>query len=176
MDFRDIKEFLKDSFKYILIILGVFLLFFYVISMEQIVGPSMNPTLKDNNIVFLNKIVYRFKEPKRNEIIVLKNDSKHMIKRVIGLPGEKIEYKDNFLYINDEKYIEPFLERDEVFTKDFSLKDMGYEKIPEDKYLVLGDNREDSKDSRQIGLISKKDIIGRVSLRVWPLNKIGFVK
>lgn len=67
-------------------------------------------------------------------------------------------------------------EKEKVSTKNFSLKDMGYEKIPEDKYLVLGDNREDSKDSRQIGLISKKDIIGRVSLRVWPLNKIGFVK
>ena len=82
----------------------------------------------------------------------------------------------NWLYI-DGKYIgEEYLEN--VETYDFSLDELGYSKIPDDMYLVLGDNREDSLDSRDksVGLISKEDIIGKVRVRIWPLNKIGIVK
>ena len=95
-----------------------------------------------------------------------------MIKRVIGLPGDTIEIKDNVLYVNGNIYEEEYLDEDLEYP-DFFLSDLGYDTIPEDMYLVLGDNREDSLDSREIGLISKDNINGKIVLRIWPLNKIS---
>ena len=95
-----------------------------------------------------------------------------MIKRVIGLPGDIVSILDNTLYINGEVYVENYLDEGLEYD-DFELNSLGYETIPEDMYFVLGDNREDSLDSREIGLISKDDIIGKVSLRIWPLNKLA---
>ena len=95
-----------------------------------------------------------------------------MIKRVIGLPGDTIEIKDNVLYVNGNIYEEEYLDEGLEYP-DFFLSDLGYDTIPEDMYLVLGDNREDSLDSREIGLISKDNINGKIVLRIWPLNKIS---
>ena len=176
MDWLDIKEFLKDTAKYIVIAIIVIIIFLYVVSLQQVIGPSMSPTLKDGDIAILNKIGHKFFDIKRNEVVSLDYaDTKYLIKRVIGLPGEKIEFKNNTLYINDESYKESFL-GDDVITKDFSIKDLGYDKIPKDMYLVLGDNRSNSMDSREIGLIKKSDIKGKVFFRIWPLNKISFIK
>lgn len=175
MDWLSIKEFLKDSLKYILTIVIVLVIVIYVASVQQIIGPSMQPTLNNGDVVLLNKFQYRLFDVKRNQIVALNyEDTKYMVKRVIGLPGEKIEYKNNTLYINDKPYKETFLK--DVITNDFSLNDLGYEVIPENMYLVLGDNRENSMDGRDYGLISKKDIIGKVVIRIWPLNKIGLIK
>ena len=169
MDFRDITEFFRDAFKYIIVVIVVFLLFIFVVGLQQVVGPSMSPTLKEGNIIIVNKLVYRFKNIQRNDIVVLSQDEKYMIKRVIGLPGDNIEYKDSYLYVNGIKYKEKFLSND-VVTKDFSLKDLGYDKIPDNMYLVLGDNRENSLDSRSYGLVSKKNIIGKTFIRIWPID------
>ncbi len=175
MDWLEIKEFLKDSAKYILTIIAVLFIVVYVVSVQQIMGPSMQPTLNNGDIVLLNKFQYRLFDVKRNQIIALNyKDTKYMVKRVIGLPGEKIEFKDNTLYINDKPYTEPFIK--DVKTDDFTLKDIGYDVIPKDMYLVLGDNRENSMDGRDYGLISKKDIIGKASIRIWPLNRIKIIR
>lgn len=175
MDWLDIKEFIKDSLKYVATIIVVFIIIIYVVSLQQIVGPSMKPNLNDGDVVILNKFYYRLFKVKRNQVIALSNnDTKYMVKRIIGLPGEKIEYKNNTLYINDKAYDESFLSS--VITEDFSTKDIGYDIIPKDKYLVLGDNRENSMDGRDFGLISKKDIIGKVNLRIWPINKLKLIR
>lgn len=175
MDWLDIKEFLKDSAKYILTIIVVLFIVVYVVSVQQIIGPSMQPTLNNGDIVLLNKFQYRLFDVKRNQIIALNyKDTKYMVKRVIGLPGEKIEFKDNILYINDKAFNEPFIK--DVKTNDFSLADLGYDVIPQDMYLVLGDNRENSMDGRDFGLIKKKDIIGKASIRIWPLNNIKIIR
>lgn len=175
MDWLDIKEFLKDSAKYILTIIAVLFIVVYVVSVQQIMGPSMQPTLNNGDIVLLNKFQYRLFDVKRNQIIALNyKDTKYMVKRVIGLPGEKIEFKDNILYINDKAFNEPFIK--DVKTNDFSLADLGYDVIPQDMYLVLGDNRENSMDGRDFGLIKKKDIIGKASIRIWPLNNIKIIR
>lgn len=179
MDFRGIKEFLKDSFGYVIVIVVVLFVVAYVVTLQQNVGPSMEPTLKSNDVFLLNKTAYKVGKVKRNDIIAfLYTDTKYLVKRVIGLPGEKIEYKDNVLYINDKPYKEKFL-NSEVKTFDFSTKNIkGCENgiIPENSYLVLGDNRGNSKDSREIGVISKKDIIGKTTFRIWPLSSIGIIK
>ena len=172
MDFREIKEFLSDTFKYIIVIILVLILAIYVISLSQVVGNSMSPNYNDGDVVFVSKIHYKISTIQRNDIISFKKeDTRYLIKRVIGLPGEIIEYKDNTLYIDGVGYDELYLDKS-TKTNNFSLNDLGYTKIPDDMYLVLGDNREDSYDSRDFGLIKKSDIIGKCIFQLWPLNKI----
>lgn len=172
----DIKEFFKDAFKYILTAIIVIFIFLYIVCVQQVVGPSMQPTMMNGDVALLSRIHYKFFSIKRNDIVSLDYaDTKYLIKRVVGLPGESIAYKNNILYINGVSYKETFL-NDDVITNDFSLTELGYSKIPKDMYLVLGDNRSNSMDSREIGLISKKDIKGKVFLRIWPLNKFDFLK
>ncbi|MCI8568905.1 MAG: signal peptidase I [Bacilli bacterium] len=174
MDWLSIKEFLLDTLKYIVTIILILFIVLYVVSITQVVGNSMYPTLKDGEVLILNKFIYNFKDIEREDIISLRYaDTKYLIKRVIGLPGEKIEIINNKLYINDKEYQEDYL-KNNLKYKDFYLKDLGYDKIPKDMYLVLGDNRENSLDSRKIGLIKKSEINGKILLRMWPLNKIKF--
>ena len=178
MDWLEIKEFIKDTLKYIIIIIVILIVAIYIIGLQQVVGSSMSPNLKSNDILILDKISYRFKDIKRGDIVSLYYaDSKYLIKRVIGLPGEYLEFKDNNLYVDGNLIKEDYL-NDDVVTDDFSINELGYDKIPSDMYLVLGDNRSDSLDSRdpKVGLIKRKDIIGKVRFRIWPLNKIKIVK
>ena len=177
MDFREITEFFKDTLKYLIVIVVVLLIVLYVVTLQQVVGPSMQPTLNEGDVLILNKFHYYLFDVKRNDVVSLKYDgSKYLIKRVIGLPGESIYYKDNILYINGNPYKENIVEG--LVTEDFDLKDLGYDKIPDDMYLVLGDNRGNSLDSRnkEVGLIKKEDIIGKVFIRIWPLNGFKLVK
>ena len=177
MDFRDIKEFIKDTSKYIIVALFVLTIMIYVVSLQQVVGPSMSTTLNENNIIIIDKLSYRFSKPKRYDIISFEYaETKYLIKRIIGLPGEHIKYIDGVLYINDQ----PFEDKNNLneVTDDFDLKKLGFDVIPDDMYLVLGDNRGNSLDSRstKVGLIRKKDIIGKAFMRIWPLNGIKIIK
>ena len=177
MDWLEIKEFFKDAFKYILLIIFILFLIMYVVTLTQVIGPSMSPTLNNNDVVILDKVVYRFKSIKRGDIISFNyEETKYLIKRVIGLPGERVEIKDNTIYIDDMILEELYIDSKEVY--DFSLSDLGYDKIPDDCYLVLGDNRENSLDSRdsKVGLVNKKDIIGKVQVRIWPINRFRIVR
>ncbi len=173
MDFRDVKEFIKDFIKIAILVVIIFCVYMFVISMQQVVGSSMNNTLNNGDMVLLFKAKYKFSDVKRFDVISFNyEDTKYLIKRVIGLPGEHIEYKDNKLYINGN-YVEE--ERD-FETDDFKLEDLGYDVIPDDMYFVLGDNRENSLDSREIGLIKKEDIIGKVIVRLWPISGIKLIR
>ena len=135
----------------------------------------MSPTLKNQDVVLLSKINYHFTSIKRFDVVSLTYaDTKYLVKRVIGLPHEKITYQNNILYVNGKAIKEPFLKK--TVTKDFSIQDLGYDQIPKDKYLVLGDNRENSLDSREIGLVSKKDILGKVLVKFWPITEFKIVK
>lgn len=171
MVWLEIKEFIKDSAKVIIVLVIALIIMIYVFSITQVVGNSMTPTLNEGNLMIINKLKYKFADIKRGDIISLKNPThKYLIKRVVGLPGDTIKIKDNILYINDKEYDEPYLAKDIEYS-DFSLSEINYDKIPEDMYFVLGDNRPDSFDSRDIGLVKKEDIIGKISLRFWPLNE-----
>ncbi|MDQ0206366.1 signal peptidase I [Alkalicoccobacillus murimartini] len=143
-------------------------------------GDSMLPTLESNDKMIVNKIGLQVSEPERFDIIVFHapggND---YIKRIIGLPGEEIEYRDDTLYVNQEPVSEPFLDEmkhyydGEVLTGDFKLDELTSESvIPEDSYFVMGDNRRRSKDSRDIGPIHKDNVIGGASLTFWPIRNI----
>lgn len=179
-DLRGLTEFLKDAFVYIIIFLIIVFVFMFVIAIVPIAGNSMNPTLSDGNLVISLKFQYIFFNPKRNDIITFTDSSnKRYVKRVIGLPGESIDYLNGYLYIDGESYNESFLKDNK--TNNFTFSDICGKskcpdgKIPKDYYLVLGDNRAASQDSRDpnIGLISKKNIDGKLVFRVWPIKEFG---
>ncbi len=179
MDLRGIKEFIKDSLGYILVIIGVFLIANYIVTLQQNVGPSMSPTIEDKDVLLLNKASYKISKVNRNDVVAFLYDgTKYLVKRVIGLPGERIDYIDNVLYIDGKAYAEKFLD-EEVVTTNFKMEEIiGCENgvIPKDTYLVLGDNRTNSLDSRKIGVIKKENIIGRTTFRIWPFTDFGFIK
>ncbi len=175
MDWLDIRETLFDIVKYIIVIFIILFVICYIASVTQVVGNSMNPTLKDGEVFIMNKFRYRFFDIERGDIVSIDYaDSKYLIKRVIGLPGECVNIIDNQLYINDKKIEEKYLSK-KLKYKDFHLKDIGYDRIPKDMYLVLGDNRKNSLDSREIGLIPEKNINGKIIFRFFPVHRIGFV-
>lgn len=161
---------IKELIPYIIIIVVVVLIRCFIVTPVVVNGTSMYPTLKDKDIVLLKKFD---KNIERFDIIVFNYNNSRLIKRVIGLPGEHVKYVNGILYINNEKIEDVELD---VETYNFYLEDLGYDKIPDDYYFVLGDNREVSQDSRIIGLVSKKDICGVGVFRIFPLNKIGIVK
>ena len=163
---------LKELIPYIIIVVVVVLFRTFIATPIRVDGPSMEDTLKNGDILFLNKLN---KSYKRFDIVVIYKSDIRLIKRVIGLPGENIEYKDNELYINGELIEDVSLIR----TGDFTLHELyGIDKIPEGYYFVMGDNRTVSKDSRyyDIGLIKKSEIAGTTSFRIFPFNKIGKIK
>lgn len=165
----------KELLPYIIIIVAVLGIKIFLVTPIRVNGPSMEPTLQQKDIMILNKTAYFFREPKRFEIIVFDTKDSYLIKRVIGLPGEEISYKDNQLYVNGKKIKQPV---EHGKTDDFTTADLGVKTIPEDTYLVLGDNREESLDSRskEVGLIARKNIKGRTSLTILPFNRVGFKK
>ena len=161
MDWLDIKEFIKDTLKYILFIVAVLVIAIYVIGLQQVVGDSMNPTLKNGDVVIIDKLTYKLIPLKRGDIVSFYyDDTKYLVKRIIGLPGETLEIKNNKIYINNE-VINDYVKN--INMKDFSLEELGYSKIPDNMYFVMGDNRENSLDSRdsRVGLIPKEAIIGK---------------
>lgn len=148
-------------------------------------GLSMMPTLHDQDRMIVNKFSYKIGEPDRFDIIVFHApENKDYIKRVIGLPGDKVEYKNDTLYINGKAYKEPYLDEfknqviDGPLTEPFTLEEtpVGQETVPEGHLFVMGDNRRYSKDSRHIGAVPMEKVLGNTSMIYWPLEDIRFVK
>lgn len=166
---------IKEISIYLLIIVMVILIRTFIITPVRVNGTSMDPTLKNGEIMILNKIKYNKNDIKRFDIVVVKMDKELLIKRVIGLPNEEIKYVDNKLYINGEYIKESFL-NDDVYTTNFSLDDFKLKKIPENCYFVMGDNREVSLDSRTFGCFSKDKILGSANLVLFPFAKLGYKK
>lgn len=163
----------------LVIVLAVYLIRTFVLMPISIDGDSMEPTLHNQDFLMMERLSYYFDEPERFDIVVFHaTKQKNYIKRIIGLPGETVEYKDNQLFINGREKKEYFLTDPNEYTNDFTVTDIepGRDQIPEDYYLVLGDNRNKSKDSRTIGLVPKERIIGRAFLRYWPLDDFNLVR
>ena len=148
-------------------------------------GYSMMPTLHDQDRMIVNKISYTFGEPDRFDIVVFHApEQKDYIKRIIGLPGDTVEYVDDVLYINGEPIDEPYLDeyKQQVFdgplTDSFTLRDIpgGQETVPEGHLFVMGDNRRNSKDSRHIGFVSMDKVVGKTSIVYWPVSDMRIVK
>lgn len=144
-------------------------------------GESMLPTLQNGNKLVVNKLGYEANDLQRFDVIVFHaNKKEDFVKRIIGLPGDRIEYRDDHLFVNGRKLSEPFLDvyRKKTaggkLTGDFTLEEItGEQTVPKGKLFVLGDNRLDSWDSRHFGFISSNQVVGKVDLRYWPLNEMN---
>jgi signal peptidase I len=147
-------------------------------------GLSMMPTLHDQNRMVVNKLSYNIGEPERFDIVVFHApEQKDYIKRVIGLPGDHVEYKNDILYINGQAVEETYLEGakteiiDAPLTYDFELEHLlGEKTVPKGHLFVMGDNRRYSKDSRVIGFVPMENVIGKTSAVYWPFSEIRFVE
>ena len=164
-----VATFIKGIIPYIIILILVILLKTFVITPIKVNGNSMNPTLEDGEIMILDIISYRLKGLKRFDIVVINQGKELIIKRVIGLPGEKIEYKNSELYVNGTKVNDPFAENYDI-TDDTSIT------VPENEYYVLGDNRHNSLDSRTFGTFNKSQILGKTDLIIFPFHNFGLLK
>ncbi|GED49007.1 signal peptidase I [Carnobacterium maltaromaticum] len=158
----------------------VLLLRTFIFSPVIVKGESMSPTLANSDRILLLKM----EKVKRFSIVTFPapdDPSQNYVKRVIGLPGDSISYKNDVLEINGKAYEEPYLDEYKaqlpertLLTNDFTLEQItGDEVIPEGEYLVLGDNRQNSKDSRMIGYIKADDIQGVADYRIWPIKTFG---
>ena len=163
---KDYKYYLKEYGPYIITIILVILFKEFYFAPIMVNGDSMYDTLNDGDVMILDVVSLRHSDIKRFDIVVIDYEKKYLIKRVIGLPGEKVEYKDSKLYINGEYVEEPFL-RSSIRTADYSIT------VPDDFYFVVGDNRINSNDSRYLGCFSLEKIKGKTSLTVFPFNRMG---
>ena len=156
---------IKAIIPYIIIIITVVVIRTYVLTPVIVSGTSMDDTLKNGELLLLKKYD---KSYERFDIVVFDYGDSKLVKRIIGLPGETLEYKDGVLYINGEEVEDPFA----LATKDFKLSDLNIDVIPEGYYFVMGDNRSNSSDSRNIGPISAETINGTTSFSLWPFGSV----
>ncbi len=141
----------------------------------QITGQSMLPLLSSGDVVLMNRLIYDFGKPERMDVIVFKrDDNKANVKRVIGIPGDKVQIRDGHLYLNDEKMeLEDGLGQVTLA----GLAEYPIE-LQEDEYFLLGDNRDSSEDSRfaNIGNVREDQILGKVWMRIFPLIDMSLIR
>lgn len=164
----------------VLAIVIVFICRQFLVIPVAVHGESMEPTFEAKNRLIVSKI----SKIDRFDIVVFQapDEDEQYIKRVIGLPGDQIEMSDDILYVNGNRYEEPYVKRESTsragrITGDFSLHGLtGYTTIPEGYFFVLGDNRLRSKDSREFGLIAAHSVVGEVKFRIYPFGEMGIPK
>ena len=157
------KKFIKEYLPYVVILVVIVLLRIYVVTPVTVDGNSMNDTLYTNDLMLLFKIG----DIERYDIVVANHDNKKLIKRVIGMPNDKIKCVSGILYINNEEDTSGYGYGENVDFPEYILK--------EDEYFLIGDNRSDSLDSRYFGPVKKEDIEGKANFIIFPFNRFGFV-
>lgn len=157
------------------------IIYLFIAQPHKVAGNSMIPIYQDGNYILTDKLSYRFEKPQRGQVIVLKKPQnvapigrdEDFIKRIIGLPGDIVKVFGGKVYINDLLIDEKYLPIGRITPPNHFLKEGQMFKIPDNQYIVMGDNREASSDSREWGTIVREEIIGKVFFRYWPLNKFG---
>ena len=173
-----LKEILSTSIYILCVLILTYLIIHFVGQRTEVIGSSMEPTLQSADNLIVEKITYRFRNPQRYDIIVFPYKylkKTYYIKRIIGLPGEKVYIdSEGNIYINDELL-------EESYGKE-TILNAGLASTPitlgDDEYFVMGDNRNDSQDSRDpsVANIKRDDIIGRAWVRIWPFSKFGKIQ
>lgn len=176
---RRLGAFFLDILEVIVFAVGIFF-FVYLLIMRphKIKGASMSPNYPDSEYILTEKVTYYLRNPERGDIVVFTppiSTTDEFIKRIIGTPGERVKVADGHVYINDRLLKEPYL-ADTVITSGGTFLADGQEyTVPDGQYVVFGDNRPNSSDSRYWGPITKKSISGRAWVIYWPLNLAGTV-
>lgn len=173
-----LKEILSTSIYLLIVLCAAYLIITYVGQRTQVSGSSMEATLSDGDNLIVDKLSYRFHDPERFDIIVFPFQyakDTYYIKRIIGMPGETVRIDNSGnIYINGELLEEEY-GREIIAYPGLAANEI---ELAEDEYFVLGDNRNNSSDSRDpsVANIKRKDIIGKAWVRIWPLNKFGILK
>lgn len=162
---KRIIDLIKKEKKFLLLVMIIILFKIFIFNFILVKGDSMNPKYKNNDFMFLNKIIYSFKPIRRGEVIVLKYKNNDLIKRIIGLPNDKIKVENGKLYINNKEYYENYINS---YTASYDFDEIT---LKDNEYFVMGDNRYNSYDSRNFGTITKNNIIGRVEFKIFPFDK-----
>ncbi len=181
------KNFLKklgvsllDNLKVVIISLAIVIpIRYYVIQPFFVIGASMEPNFQTGDYLVIDQLSYFFREPRRGEVIVFHfpfDTRQYYIKRIIGLPNETIEIRDNQVFIKNDQELNGFFLKEDYpligYTVSHGIKLIT---LGSDEYFVLGDNRLQSSDSRVFGGIARKHIVGRALIRAFPFNKIGIL-
>ena len=174
-----LKEILSTGIYLLAVLIVTYLLITYVGQRTAVIGNSMQPTLNDGDNLMVDKISYRFKDPERFDIIVFPfvyKESTYYIKRIIGLPGETVQIdEEGKIYINGELLQESYGK--EIIKEENRGLAAAPITLGEDEYFVMGDNRNNSSDSRlaEVGNIKRDQIIGRAWVRIWPLKDMEII-
>ena len=172
-----VKELLSWIVFIVVVVAASYLIVTFVGQRTEVSGSSMETTLSTGDQLIVDKISYRFRDPKRYDIVVFPyryEENTYYIKRIIGLPGETVQIVDGMVYINgsplNEHYGNEVIEDPGSAAEPITLGD--------DEYFVLGDNRNNSQDSRasNVGLIQRDELLGRAWVRIWPLDQFGVIK
>jgi signal peptidase I len=174
---KRVQEVILFLVEILLVIVAAYLIIAFGVERTTMIGESMEPTLSDQNKIIINKMAYRFTGPKRFDVVVFKPQGKehsyYSIKRVIGLPGETIQILNGQVYINDElleeKFVFPSIVNEGLAVEAITLD--------ENEYFVLGDNRNNSEDSRyaNVGNVTRQEIAGKAWIRLHPFNFINLL-
>lgn len=177
-------SFILEFVQSIVLALSVFVLFYlFVAQPNQVKGSSMVPNFTDGEYLLTDKLTYMFSEPKRGDVVVFRapasepcseNECEY-IKRIIGLPGDRVMVKDQQVYLNGQLLNQTFLPSDFVTDPGEYCKEGVEVTVPEGQYLVFGDNRSHSRDGREFGPIEKKLIVGRAFFKYWPTSALGLI-
>lgn len=175
-----IKRFIAGVFDFlqgIVVVLAILvMIYLFIVSPQEINGASMEPNFHNGEYILTNKILYKFREPERGDVVIFKsprNKEIDYIKRIIGLPGEAVTLKGNTLYVNNQPVAEPYLEPGVTIFGGSFLQEGKTIVVPDGTYFVVGDNRPHSSDSREFGSIAKEDFIGVAFLRYFPFDRAG---
>ena len=167
---NEVRSWMRDVF---FAAMTAILIVIFVVQPVKVEGTSMQPELSDQERIFVNKFLYHFSEIERGDVVVFwypGDPTKSFIKRVIGLPGERVEISEGIVLLNGEPLQEPYLQ-----PRFHDSRSFGPIRVTPNNYFVLGDHRNSSNDSRNWGLVPRRNIFGKAILRYWPVSKLGLI-
>jgi len=176
---KNFFNYVFELIKVVLISLAIIIpIRYFLIQPFYVKGASMEPSFYDKEYLIIDEISYRFHEPTRGDIVVFRyprDPEEYFIKRVVGLPGEKVQIKDGSVYIYNDKYPDGTKLEESYLPADVKTYALNEDPtiLSSTEYYVLGDNRNASKDSRSFGAVDQKFLTGRVLLRGWPFDRVN---
>lgn len=176
---KGIIEFIMEILETIVFIGTLFIVvYLYILQPNQVRGASMEPTFNSGDYIFTSKVTYKMRSPQRGDVIVFnspKNADIEYIKRIIGLPGDKIVIKEGAVSVNNTVLNEPYIAARTPLWENGFIKEGVEFTVPKEHLFVMGDNRPRSSDSREFGPIPISSVIGQVFYRYFPSNKMGSI-
>lgn len=169
-----------DALEPVVLAFAIFMmLYLFLVQPHKVDGRSMYPNFHDSEYILTDKISYRSSNPQRGDVVVFHAPppySSDFIKRIIGLPNETMVVREGRIFIDDKRLDEYYLPSSYLTSEKSFLREGVPYSIPDDYYMVLGDNRDFSSDSREWGPVSKKAIVGKAWLRYWPIDRLGMIE